>query len=637
MKRTLGVCYYPEHWPESRWAEDAARMAEAGLTWVRIGEFAWSRMEPTPGELRLDWLDRAIATLGEAGLKVVLGTPTATPPRWMIDRHPDMLAVDADGRPRKFGSRRHYCFSHPGYREECARIVEILARRYGANPHVAAWQTDNEYGCHDTTLSYSEAARQGFRGWLADRYGQIDSLNAAWGNVFWSMDYRTYSEIDLPNLTVTEANPAHVLDFRRYSSDQVAEFNRLQVDIIRAHSEAPIAHNYMGRVLSFDHFDVGADLDIASWDSYPLGFLEDRSDRDEAFKARFMRQGDPDNQAFHHDLYRAVGKGRWWVMEQQPGPVNWAPYNPAPLPGMVRLWTWEAFAHGAEAVCYFRWRQAPFAQEQMHAGLLRPDSESAPALAEALQVAAEIGNAQVADVPRDAAIVFNYESAWAWEVQPQGRDFDYFRLVFDTYRALRQLGLNIDFLPAATDSLEGYGLVCVPGLMTWTEALKSALDRFHGIAMIGPRTGSKTKAMSIPDDLPPDWDRLSLKVARVESLRPETSESLSGGGTFRRWVETCETRDGAEVTETWGDGNPAVITAGNLRYLAGWPDEAAMVRLLGDAAREAGLKVLDLPDNLRRRRTAEGVYWFNYGAETVRAGAAPGIDRDIPPADLLRP
>ena len=637
MKRTLGVCYYPEHWPESRWAEDAARMAEAGLTWIRIGEFAWSRMEPTPGELRLDWLDRAIETLGEAGLKVVLGTPTATPPRWMIDRHPDMLAVDADGRPRKFGSRRHYCFSHPGYREECARIVEILARRYGANPHVAAWQTDNEYGCHDTTLSYSEAARQGFRGWLADRYGQIDSLNAAWGNVFWSMDYRTYSEIDLPNLTVTEANPAHVLDFRRYSSDQVAEFNRLQVDIIRAHSEAPIAHNYMGRVLSFDHFDVGADLDIASWDSYPLGFLEDRSDRDEAFKARFMRQGDPDNQAFHHDLYRAVGKGRWWVMEQQPGPVNWAPYNPAPLPGMVRLWTWEAFAHGAEAVCYFRWRQAPFAQEQMHAGLLRPDSESAPALAEALQVAAEIGNAQVADVPRDAAIVFNYESAWAWEVQPQGRDFDYFRLVFDTYRALRQLGLNIDFLPAATDSLEGYGLVCVPGLMTWTEALKSALDRFHGIAMIGPRTGSKTKAMSIPDDLPPDWDRLSLKVARVESLRPETSESLSGGGTFRRWVETCETRDGTEVTETWGDGNPAVITAGNLRYLAGWPDEAAMVRLLGDAAREAGLKVLDLPDNLRRRRTEEGVYWFNYGAETVGAGAAPGIDRDIPPADLLRP
>jgi beta-galactosidase len=153
MLRTLGVCYYPEHWPEDRWAEDAARMADTGLTWVRIGEFAWSRLEPGPGALDLGWMDRAIATLGAAGLKVVLGTPTATPPRWMLTRHPDMLALDRDGRPRGFGSRRHYCFSHQGYREECRRITRLLAERYGRNPHVAAWQTDNEYACHDTVLS----------------------------------------------------------------------------------------------------------------------------------------------------------------------------------------------------------------------------------------------------------------------------------------------------------------------------------------------------------------------------------------------------------------------------------------------------------------------------------------------------
>ncbi|MEK9978550.1 MAG: beta-galactosidase, partial [Paracoccaceae bacterium] len=131
---------------------------------------------------------------------------------------------------------------------------------------------------------------------------------------------------------------------------------------------APIAHNYRGRITDFDHYKVGDDLDIASWDSYPLGFLEDRVGADVAHQKHYARQGDPDFQAFHHDLYRTVGKGRWWVMEQQPGPVNWAPFNPDPLPGMVRLWTWEAFAHGAEAVCYFRWRQAPMSQEQMHAG-----------------------------------------------------------------------------------------------------------------------------------------------------------------------------------------------------------------------------------------------------------------------------
>ena len=138
MKRSLGVCYYPEHWPEAIWAEDASRMVRAGIGRVRIGEFAWSRLEPQPGELRFDWLDRAIETLGSAGLEVVLGTPTATPPRWMLDRHPDMAPVGPRGEARGFGSRRHYCFSHDGYREECRRIVRLLAERYGANPHVIA-------------------------------------------------------------------------------------------------------------------------------------------------------------------------------------------------------------------------------------------------------------------------------------------------------------------------------------------------------------------------------------------------------------------------------------------------------------------------------------------------------------------
>ena len=207
MKRTLGTCYYPEHWPEDMWEADAARMANLGLTWVRIGEFAWSVIEPAPGDLRFDWLDRAIEILGHHGLKVVLGTPTATPPRWMLDRYPDMLAVDAEGRGRGFGSRRHYCFSHAGFAEESKRITRLLAERYGRNPHVAAWQTDNEYGCHDTILSYSDAARRAFQDWCAQRYQSPDALNRAWGNVFWSMIYDDFDQIGLPNLTVTEPNP----------------------------------------------------------------------------------------------------------------------------------------------------------------------------------------------------------------------------------------------------------------------------------------------------------------------------------------------------------------------------------------------------------------------------------------------
>ncbi len=615
MNRTLGVCYYPEHWPQETWADDARRMAEAGLTWVRIGEFAWSRMEPRPGEMQFDWLDRAIDTLGNAGLRVVLGTPTATPPRWMLDRHPDMLAVDAMGRERGFGSRRHYCFSHAGYREDCRRIADILARRYGRNPHVGAWQIDNEYSCHDTTLSYSRSALNGFRDWCAQRYQSPGALNRAWGNVFWSMEYADFDEIGLPNLTVTQPNPAHVMAFRRYASEQVVAFNRVQAQAIRAHSDRPLAHNYMGKVTDFDHFAVGADLDIASWDSYPIGFLSDRLAAPADHKARYLRQGDPDNQAFHHDLYRSVGRGRWWVMEQQPGPVNWAPWNPAPLPGMARLWAWEAFAHGAETVCYFRWRQAPFAQEQQHAGLLRPDSKAAPALAEARQVADELAAMPKAETaPARVALIFDYAADWAWKTLPQGADFDYFELCLDAYRALRRAGQSVDILPPDA-ALDGYRLVLAPGLAEISPELGDKLAGFGGTAVVGPRAGAKTAELSVPLPLPPALPGLDCTVALVESLPPGAHVPLADGGGFSRWFETLD--GAADVVETTADGRPALVAAGKLHYLAGWPDGEVSDRIVRRACAAEGLDVIDLPDCLRVRDSGGRRFWFNYASDPV--------------------
>jgi beta-galactosidase len=616
VKREIGVCYYPEHWDEKVWADDARRMAEAGISWVRIGEFAWSRMEPEPGRLVWDWLDRAIDTLGAAGLKVVLGTPTATPPRWMLAKHPDMLAVDADGRPRGFGSRRHYDFSHDGYREECRRIARLMGERYGRHPHVHAWQIDNEYDCHDTTLSYSDAAARAFRDWLAQRYQSPEALNRAWGNVFWSMEYRDWDEIDLPNLTVTEPNPAHVMAFRRFSSDQVVLFNRAQAEVLRKLTDRPLIHNYMGRTLAFDHWAVGADLDVASWDSYPIGFLSDRIEASPDHKARYLRQGDPDMQAFHHDLYRGVGRGRWWVMEQQPGPVNWAPWNPAPLPGMVRLWAWEAFAHGAEVVSYFRWRQAPFAQEQMHAGLLRPDSAPAPGLAEAAQVAREITELpEVETGPAPVAIVFDYAASWAWETQPQGRDFDYFRLVFSAYRALRRAGLSVDIVPPDTADLSPWKVVLAPGLATVEPALLDALSSYKGVAILGPRTNAKTAEMSIPVPLPPNLPGLEAVVARVESLPPGTEVPVAGGGSFAHWAEEVE--GSAETVWHRADGRPAMVRAGALRYLAGWPTDALWDRLGAEVAGEVGLQTEMLSEGLRLRDAGPVRFAINYGPEPV--------------------
>lgn len=618
MKRTLGTCYYPEHWPEDIWQEDARRMVEAGLTWVRIGEFSWSRLEPNPDELCWDWLDRAIEVLGSCGLRVVLGTPTATPPRWMADKHPDMFAVDAGGRKRGFGSRRHYCFSHKGYASESQRITRLMAERYGANPYVAAWQTDNEFGCHDTIISYSDSARSAFQEWLKTEFkGDIAALNAAWGNVFWSMEYRTFSEIELPNLTVTEPNPAHVHAFKRFSSDQVVLFNRAQVDILRAYSNAPIAHNYMGRITDFDHFKVGADLDISSWDSYPLGFLEDRVGASEEDQRKFARQGDPDFQALHHDLYRAVGRGRWWIMEQQPGPVNWAPYNPSPLPGMVRLWSWEAFAHGAEAVCYFRWRQAPFAQEQMHAGLLRPDSVDAPAMDEARHVAYELQQAPLVQ-PSQApvAILFDYDADWAWSTQPQGSGLNYFDTVLDHYRALRRAGQSIDILPPDCRDFAGYKLVVVPGMMHVPDDLKDALDAAKCQVLFGARSAARDAHFNIPTDpLPPALPGLDVIVSRVESLRPDLPVALRGGGAVLRYLEELDT--GSPVILSTEQGAAVAVSNGKLTYCGGWLDSTALDRLIAIVGEAAGLGLRTLPEGVRTRRTATEEFWFNYNSFPV--------------------
>lgn len=615
MKRTLGTCYYPEHWSEELWPKDARRMRKAGLSWVRIGEFAWSRLEPTPGDLQFDWLDRAITVLADAGLQIVLGTPTATPPRWMLDKYPDMLALDASGRPRGFGSRRHYCFSHQGYIKECRRIARLLGERYGPDTRICAWQIDNEYGCHDTTVSYSKAALAAFRDWLSQRYQSVDALNRAWGNVFWSMEYAHFDDIDLPHLTVTEPNPAHVHAFRLFASDQVARFNAVQAAELRKWTTAPLIHNYMGRVLDFDHFAVGKDLDIASWDSYPLGFLLDRIANDADTRLSYLRQGDPDFQAFHHDLYRAVGRGRWWVMEQQPGPVNWAPWNPEPLPGMVRLWSWEAFAHGAEVVAYFRWRQAPFAQEQMHTGLLRTDDVDAPAMAEVEQVAQEIkALPDVGTAQAPAAIIFDYTSQWAWETQPQGADFDYFELVFSAYRALRRKGVSIDILPADIADLSDYKLVIAPGLMTLTEPLRQAIGQAKGRVVLGPRFNSRTRDFAIPPRLPPDVDDLDIRVLLSETLPPGAEVNMPGGGAIRTWRERTE--GGSPVRMADAKGN-ALLTGDNLQYLAGWPDDRLWDRLVADWLDEAGIQRPELPGGLRIRDTATYRFVFNYGAEAA--------------------
>lgn len=617
-------------------------MCELGITHVRIGEFAWSRFEPERGRFDWGWLDRAMDVLAGAGLRIVLGTPTCTPPKWLVDDNPEIIPVDESGRPRGFGSRRHYTFSSRAYWEESRRIVEILAKRYGEHPGLVGWQTDNEYGCHDSILSWSETDLQAFRLWLRHRYQSTDMLNEAWGNAFWSMSVSHFEQIALPHLAVTETNPAARLDFWRFHSEQVAAYDRMQCDILRAHSPGRwITHNFMGFFNDFDHWAVGDNLDLASWDSYPIGFVE-RFPFSEDERNRWALTSHPDIAPFHHDLYRGVGHGRFWVMEQQPGPVNWAPWNPVPKSGMVRLWTWEGLAHGAEVVSYFRWRQAPFAQEQMHAGLNLPGlQEWSAGGIEAQQVGRELNKlgAMPDSEKADVAIVYDYESSWISRIQPQGADFRYFELVFRWYEAARRLGLDVDFVrPGA--SLKGYKLTLVPTLMHVSEAAESAFAGADGLVLFGPRTGSKTRHHAIPSNLAPGplSTFVKARVLEVSSLRPGIGSKVKGrvsGGAIR-WKETLQPK-GADVLARFEDGLPALLCAGAMHYLACWPDEKLLSSVMALMTSRAKLKTVAMAEGLRFRRRGNLLFAFNYGNAARKLPAAGKIllgKRMLAPQDV---
>ncbi len=615
----LGVCYYPEHWPEGDWAEDARMIRELGLSLVRIGEFAWSRIEPEPGRFDWDWLDRAIEALHEEGLGIILGTPTATPPKWLVDLHPDILPHDEYGNPRRFGSRRHFCFSSQTYRGESARITEALAGRYGEHPGIVMWQTDNEFGHHGSDESFSPDAHAAFRQWLEHRYGAVGALNAAWGTVFWSQEYRSFAEVDLPGATVTEANPSHILDFRRFNSDQMVSFHAEQEAIIRRLSlDRPVTHNFIGDFVRLNHHDIGKHIDIATWDSYPIGLLSEGHFTPEE-KSRWLRQGHPDFAAFNHDVYRGTAP-EWAIMEQQPGPVNWARHNAAPAPGMVRLWTWEAFAHGARFVSYFRWRQLPVAQEQTHAGLLRWDRAPQPVMEEVRMVAGEIDAVGRVTLQRaDVALILDYPSLWHHEIQPQGRSGAAINLCRALYTGLRKLGLDIDIVPATTD-FAGYRLVVLPSPSILPGGIDSRLKASGAAVLATALTGCRTREGHLPPrpDLGPLPELLPMQMIRFESLAPQIAlrvRTESMMYTAGRWLETLETN--AQVRARFDSGAPAWINNGNAHYLATWPDEKLLNDVLETLCAEAGLTVRHTGPDLRLRRANGLQFAFNYGPNTV--------------------
>ena len=634
----LAVCDYPEHVPQDRWRSYAEQQKALGLSYVRIAEFAWALMEPTEGQYEWAWLDTAIEAIAAAGLKVVLCTPTATPPAWLTRQYPEILPHDREGRVRDFGSRRHYDFASPVFREHSRRITRAMAERYGHHEAVAGWQTDNEFGCHDTARSWGGASAAAFPGWLQERYGTFAALNEAWGNAFWSMDYQAWDQIRPPNLLVTEVNPSHLLDFYRFSSDNVASFQAEQVAILREQSPGRfITHNFMIFDSGFDHYEVAKGLDFVSWDNYPTGMLEFFSGfgvggRDsEDLKTRYARTGHPDFIGFQHDLYRGLLKTKtntpgFWVMEQQCGQVNWAPYNPLPADGAVQLWTAQAWAHGADTVSYFRWRAATMAQEVMHSGLLRHDETPDRGHTEVELL--DLDQFPTGEVQAKVALLHDYESLWLYDAQLHAASLSYWAQAVTYYAALRELGQDVDIVHSGSD-LSGYALIVAPALTLMTPERAAHLEAAaqHARVVFGPRSAYRTVSGRTPEDGQPGVlaTLLGSRLMNFDSLRPGLSVRVEGpdhAADVHTWAESYRL-NGAEAVYSYVDGpqqgQAAVVRHGNVTVI-GAHSEELISRVLAGELRAAGQTAERLPEGVRLSRRAGRMLVQNWTQEAASYG-----------------
>jgi beta-galactosidase len=570
----LGTAWYPEQWPESRWDADLNLMQQAGIHMVRVAEFAWSRMEPEEGKYDLDWLDRAITAAAKHNIYTVIGTPTAAPPAWLTRKYPETLRMNEDGRRDQHGNREQYNFANPKYRDLARKIAEQLARRFGHNPHVLGWQVDNEY----EKASYDPDTRAQFQQWLKARYGTLENLNARWTTAYWSESYTAWDQIPIQ---VGYGNPGLLLSWMRFVSDTWRSYQKNQLEVLRANSDPQkfITTNTMGWFDGYDHYTVEQDLDLAAWDDYVgEGHL------------------DPVKNGFAHDLTRGFKQKNFWVMETQPGSVNWAGVNNALDKGEVRAMAWHAVGHGADAVSYWQWRSALNGQEEYHGTLIGADGTPVPLYAEVAQLGKDFEKAAPVlagtSVKAEVAILHSYDSRWAINWQRHNKDYDPNIELQSYYAALRPIVQSVDIVPA-TANLSAYKLVVAPGLNVLSgPAVKNlvAYVRGGGHLVLGQRSGMKDEDNGLqPERQPgPLGELLRARVEQYYALNnPVPIEGEWGTGESPLWAELLSAEDkDTDIlmrygkSNGWLDGQPAVVTRkigkGRITYIGAWLDPATM-------------------------------------------------------------
>jgi len=628
----LGAAWYPEQWPESRWEADLSLMEAAHIHLVRVGEFAWSSLEPNEGDYEFDWLDHAVRAAERHHIAVVIGTPTAAPPAWLTAKYPETLRTLADGRKDQHGNRTQFDWTNPKYRELGAQIATKLAERYGHDPNVVGWQIDNEYG----NESFDPETKAQFQEWLRAKYKTLENLNARWTTTYWSESYQDWSQIPIQE---GYGNPGLLLNWKEFVSDAWRSYQRNQIDVIRAHADPrqKITTNMMGWFDAFDHYTVAQDLDFASWDNYVgSGHLN------------------PVATGAAHDLTRGFLRRNFWVMETQPGWVNWSGNNNLLDKGEVRAMAWNDIGHGADAVEFWQWRSALNGQEEYHGVLVGADGTPVPIYDEAKQIGAEFEKAAPAlagtTIDSQVAILQDYESRWSIKWQRHNSAFGPEDALISYYAPLRALARSVDIV-ADTAPLARYKLVVAPALNLLTpEAAKNleAYVRGGGHLVLTQRSAMKDEDNSLyPQRQPgPLADLLGARVEQWYALdKPVPIDGEWGSGENHVWAEQLSVSSPETKTlmrygksNGWLDGQPAAVTRsvgkGSITYIGAGLEGATLKAAAAWMMKEAGLDPImsDLPEDVDlaiRSGIGKRVLIFtNYGS-SPRTIALPSPMEDV--------
>ena len=478
-----GGDYNPDQWLDepSVLCEDLRLMELAGCNAASIGIFAWTRLEPREGEFDFEWLDGLMEDFGSRGWKVALATPSAAVPHWMTRRYPEMLRVTADRRRELPGNRVKYCLTSPVLRDRVRRINGALARRYAGHPPLMLWHLSNEYGHYDHNGGcHCELCQSAFREWLKGRYqDDLERLNRAWWTSFWSHRYTEWEQIESPAPHGENCTHGLQLDWRRFVTEQTISFIRNEAAPLReATPDIPLTTNLMECFAGLDYWKLAKELDVVSWDSYPLWHMPDGEDREHPELSRAAVA------AFHHDLFRSLGGGRpFLLMESTPSNTNWQPVGKLKRPGMHRLSSLQAVAHGSDSVMYFQWRKGRGGSEKFHGAVIdhvghentRVFRGVADVGAGLKRIAAAVGSETRAEV----AVVFDWENWWAIDhaAGPRIEKKDYPQTCVAHYRALWELGVPVDIVGEDSD-LSRYRLVVAPMLHMVREGLAERLEEF---------------------------------------------------------------------------------------------------------------------------------------------------------------